>query len=363
MSVVVSKQQIIPSEYLAMSEELIAEQIVEKKQRFGDELLILAHHYQKDEIIPFADEIGDSLQLARVAAANRTARHIVFCGVHFMAETADMLTSDEQKVYLPDALAGCSMADMANITQLEDAWEILSEQFDEAIIPITYINSTAAVKAFVGEHGGVIVTSGNAEQILKRVLENNQRVLFLPDQHLGRNTAYHLGIPLAAMALWQPKRTNLVYEGALSDLRVILWQGRCCVHQQYTVKQIKQLRQEIPDLKVIVHPECPIEVVLAADTYGSTKRIIDVVAASPAGTKWAIGTDNNLVNRMIKQFPNHQIISIDDTAFSCITMNRIRLAHLLWTIDEIEAETDLQQVKVDPQTTESSLKALDRMLS
>ncbi|MDR1606329.1 MAG: quinolinate synthase NadA [Streptococcaceae bacterium] len=361
----ISKQMIIPAKYAQMTADEISRQIQDKKQQFGDELVILAHHYQKSEIIPFADYVGDSLQLAKSAAANRAAKHIIFCGVHFMAETADMLTTADQKVYLPDAMAGCSMADMANLAQLERAWQLLEATYVEPVIPVTYINSTAEVKAFVGDHNGVIVTSSNAEMILKRVFAQHQRVLFLPDQHLGRNTAFQLGIPLAEMAIWNPKKDQLLPHDSNQDpqnLKVILWKGRCCVHQQYTVDQIAQLRQQIPDLKVIVHPECPIEVVQASDFYGSTKKIIDVVAASPAHTKWAIGTDNNLVNRMIRDLPDHDIVSIDPTAFSCITMNRIRLAHLLWTLEEIENGSTLQQITVDKATQISSLKALDRML-
>ncbi len=357
------KTNIIPERYLHLSDGEMIRKIYEKKRQFGDELLILAHHYQKNEIIPFADYVGDSLQLAKEAAANQSAKHIIFCGVHFMAETADMLTTDDQKVYLPDALAGCSMADMANLEQLEQAWQVLEATYDQPVIPVTYINSTAAVKAFVGNHDGVIVTSSNAETILKRVFDKHQRVLFLPDQHLGRNTAFQLGIPLEQMAVWHPKQNRLEAQGDLQSLQVILWQGRCCVHQQYTVDQIATLRSQIPGLKVIVHPECPIEVVQAADDYGSTKKIIDEVAASPEGTKWAIGTDNNLVNRMIQTFPNHDIRSINTSAFSCITMNRIRLAHLLWTLEEIEQGSTIQQITVDQATQINSLKALDRMLA
>lgn len=353
---------ILPSRYTQLSDGEMIRRIYEKKRQFGDKLLILAHHYQKNEIIPFADYTGDSLQLAKAAAANRAAQHIIFCGVHFMAETADMLTSDAQKVYLPDAMAGCSMADMANLAQLERAWTFLETTYSESVVPVTYINSTAAVKAFVGEHDGVIVTSSNAETILSRIFAKNQRVLFLPDQHLGRNTAFQLGIPLSQMAVWDPKKDKLDTTTDLQDLKVLLWKGRCCVHQQYTVTQIAELRRQMPDLKVIVHPECPIELVEAADAYGSTQKIIEVVRTSPEGSKWAIGTDNNLVNRLIQDLPNHELMSIDSTAFSCITMNRIRLAHLLWTLEEIEQGRTTQQISVDKATQASSLKALDRML-
>ena len=359
----ITKEQLIPKKYLEMSESAIKESIFTKKKEFGDSLTILAHHYQKDEIIPFADAVGDSLELAKIAQGNKKAKHIIFCGVHFMAETADMLTKSDQKVYLPDALAGCSMADMATRRQLEIGWEKLSPQFSEPIIPITYINSTAEVKAFVGDHGGVIVTSSNAETILKRILSQNHPVLFLPDQHLGRNTAYHLGVELDEMAVWNPKNEQLLNYDESAKLKVVLWQGRCCVHQQYSVKQIEELREKIPNLKVIVHPECPLEVVLASDLYGSTKKIVDEVANSPQGTYWAIGTDNNLVNRMIHNFSNHNIISIDSSAFSCITMNRIHLAHLLWTLDEIQLGKDTQRIRVDSRTTTSALQALDRMFA
>lgn len=358
----IKKDYILPQKYLKMSQEHIIEVIQKKKQLYKDKLLILAHHYQKDEIVNLADSVGDSLELAKIAKANQTAEHIIFCGVHFMAETADMLSNNQQKVYLPDAMAGCSMADMATLPQLEIAWAKLSDKLVGNIVPITYINSSAAVKAFVGEHHGVIVTSGNAEKILKRTLTENNHVLFLPDQHLGRNTAYHLGVKLDEMAVWQPKREQLIRNNKNLELKVILWQGRCCVHQQYTVNQIKLLRELIPDLRVIVHPECPLEVVLAADDYGSTKKIIDVISASPRGSRWAVGTDNNLVNRLIKKLPEHQIVSLNPSAFSCLTMNRIHLAHLLWTMDEIETGSERQVIKVNSETTMSSLKALNRML-
>ena len=358
----IKKDHILPQRYLKMSQADIIEAIKKRKLFYKEKLLILAHHYQKDEIVNLADSVGDSLELAKIAKANQTAEHIIFCGVHFMAETADMLSNNHQKVYLPDAMAGCSMADMATLKQLEIAWSRLSDKIVGNIMPITYINSSAAVKAFVGDHQGVIVTSGNAEKILKRALNDNKTVLFLPDQHLGRNTAYHLGVKLDEMAVWQPKREQLIMSEKQSEIKVILWQGRCCVHQQYTTNQIKALRQLIPDLRVIVHPECPLEVVLAADDYGSTKKIIDVISQSPKGSKWAIGTDNNLVNRLINKLPEHQIVSLNPSAFSCLTMNRIHLAHLLWTMDEIEIGSERQVIKVNSEIAKSSLKALDRML-
>ncbi|MDR0846214.1 MAG: quinolinate synthase NadA [Lactobacillales bacterium] len=353
--------QQIPEEYLKMSREELTDKINSAITKLGDDLLIIAHHYQKDEVVEFAQATGDSLQLAQIAAANKRAKHIVFCGVHFMAETADMLTEDDQHVYLPDEAAGCFMADMANDEQLRICWNDLAGKFGDTIMPITYINSTAAVKAFVGEHGGTTVTSSNSEKIVQWALTQKERILFLPDQHLGRNTAYALGIPLTQMALYKPLTGELVYEGALEDVKIILWDGYCSVHQQFTPDHIAFLRHKYPEIKIIVHPECPIEVVLASDEYGSTNRILNVVADSPEGTHWAIGTDNNLVGRMMHD-PHHKIEYLNPMSCACLTMNRIKLPHLAWNLDNILNGNFTQKITVDEETTKLSNLALERML-
>lgn len=355
-----SAQQ-IPSFYLDADQKQLQAIIREAKASLGDQLLLLAHHYQKDEVVDFADEVGDSLQLAQLAAKNKTAEHIVFCGVHFMAETADMLTEQNQHVYLPDPHAGCSMADMADPHQLQTAWDMLDTIYPNEIMPITYVNSSAAIKAFVGRHGGAIVTSSNAEKVLKWAFTQKKRIFFLPDQHLGRNTAYHLGIPLEQMALWD-QGANRLRAKETEKIRVILWNGWCSVHQQFTVDQIDKLRKNDPDIKVIVHPECPFEVVQAADDSGSTNKIMNVVKNSPKDTHWAVGTDHNLVTRMKARLPQ-KISLINPVACACLTMNRIRLPHLAWTLDSLANNRPLQPVTVDPKTTGDALRALDKMLA
>lgn len=354
--------QRITQDYFDASASQLTEKIMAAKKQFGSRLLILAHHYQKDEIVALADEVGDSLQLAQLAAKNKTAKYIVFCGVHFMAETADMLTEANQQVILPDLTAGCTMADMADRYQLQAAWEQLQEKYPAEILPITYINSTAAVKAFVGEHGGVTVTSSNATQVLKWAFKQKKRIFFLPDQHLGRNTAFGMGIPLSDMALWNPRKNELI-ASAGSDPRVILWDGWCSVHQQFTSGQIKALKQADPEINIIVHPECPQEVVALADAYGSTNKILQVVAAAPAGSHWAIGTDNNLVGRMKDTFTDKKISFLNPRSCACLTMNRIRLPHLAWSLEQLVQGEVVNQITVDERTTKSALKALERMLA
>lgn len=355
-------QQQLPETYLNAPESELCQRIQQAKTQLGDRLLLLAHHYQKDEIVAFAHETGDSLQLAQTAAKNKTASYIVFCGVHFMAETADMLTADYQKVILPDLSAGCSMADMANQQQLAVAWQALQARYPEEIIPITYVNSSAAVKAFVGEHQGAIVTSSNAPEILSWAFTQKKRVFFLPDQHLGRNTAYQLGIHLEQMVNWDPLQQQPM--GPLSpDIKVILWNGWCSVHQQFTLQQIQKLRQQHPDLKVIVHPECPHEILQASDDYGSTYKILSVVKHSPPGSKWAVGTDHNLVRRMQQQLVDHEIFLINPIACACLTMNRIRLPHLAWSLEKLVAGELVNQITVAEATARPALKALGRMLA
>ena len=352
----------MPARYADLTVEQMEQRIEAIKARLGSRLFLPAHHYQKDEVIQFADATGDSLQLARLAEQMSEAEFIVFCGVHFMAETADMLTRDDQLVILPDMRAGCSMADMADIDQTEVAWEELTDLLGDSIIPITYVNSTAAIKAFVGKHGGATVTSSNAHDIVRWALEAGERILFLPDQHLGRNTAYDLGVPLEAMAVWDPLRERLVYEGDIEDVRVILWKGHCSVHEKFNVAQIEALRKHDPERRIIVHPECTFDVVQAADEAGSTSYIIDQIEASAPGTKWAVGTEMNLVNRLAATHPEQDIVSLNPYMCPCLTMNRIDLPHLLWALESLETDP-VNIIRVDQETTKWATRALERMLA
>lgn len=352
----------MPALYADLTVEQMEQRIEAVKARLGSRLFLPAHHYQKDEVVQFADATGDSLQLARLAEQMNEAEFIVFCGVHFMAETADMLTRDDQLVILPDMRAGCSMADMADIDQTEIAWEELTDTFGDSIVPITYVNSTAAIKAFVGKHGGATVTSSNAHDIVRWALEAGERILFLPDQHLGRNTAYDLGVPLEAMAVWDPLRERLVYEGDIEDVRVILWKGHCSVHEKFNVAQIEALRKNDPERRIIVHPECTFDVVQAADEAGSTSYIIDQIEASAPGTKWAVGTEMNLVNRLAATHPELDINSLNPYMCPCLTMNRIDLPHLLWALESLETDP-VNIIRVDQETTKWATLALERMLA
>jgi quinolinate synthase len=357
------QQSLIPERYKKMEKEEMEHRVRKIKENLGNELFIPGHHYQKDEVIQFADTTGDSLQLAQVSAKNKEARFIVFCGVHFMAETADILTSDKQAVILPDMRAGCSMADMANIEQTERAWEILKEYYGNTILPLTYVNSTAEIKAFVGRNGGATVTSSNAKNMLKWAFSKKERILFLPDQHLGRNTAFDLGIPLHQMAVWNPETDTLEYEGDINEVKVILWKGHCSVHENFTLKNIEYIRSSYPDMNIIVHPECKHEVVQASDYAGSTKYIIDTIEKAPAGSKWAIGTEMNLVKRLINQHPDKQIVSLNPYMCPCLTMNRIDLPHLLWSLESIEKGDLIHQIRVKQDIANDAMIALERMLS
>ncbi|WP_214797094.1 quinolinate synthase NadA [Exiguobacterium sp. s5] len=352
----------MPAQYAELTIEQMEQRIEAIKVRLGSRLFLPAHHYQKDEVVQFADATGDSLQLARLAEQMSEAEFIVFCGVHFMAETADMLTRDDQLVILPDMRAGCSMADMADIDQTEVAWEELTDTFGDDIIPITYVNSTAAIKAFVGKNGGATVTSSNAHDIVRWALEAGERILFLPDQHLGRNTAFDLGVPLEAMAVWDPLRERLVYEGDIEDVRVILWKGHCSVHEKFNVAQIEALRKNDPERRIIVHPECTFDVVQAADEAGSTSYIIEQIEASAPGTKWAVGTEMNLVNRLAATHPELDIISLNPYMCPCLTMNRIDLPHLLWALESLETDP-VNVIRVNLETTKWATLALERMLA
>lgn len=362
MNILASLQEnkMIPEKYKQMTREELENRVIEVKKQLGSRLFIPGHHYQKDEVVQFADATGDSLQLAQLSAENKEAEFIVFCGVHFMAETADILTSDQQKVILPDMRAGCSMADMADIQQTERAWETLQEIFGDTILPLTYVNSTAAIKSFVGANGGATVTSSNAEKMVKWAFEMKERILFLPDQHLGRNTAVNLGVGLDEMAIWNPINHELEYEGDFSKIKVILWKGHCSVHENFTVQNVHDTRSQYPDMKIIVHPECRREVVELADMAGSTSYIINAIEKAESGTAWAIGTEMNLVNRLIQNHPDKKIISLNPHMCPCLTMNRIDLPHLVWSLDTLEETNNI--IKVSPEIAKNAKLALEQML-
>lgn len=351
----------MPQKYKEMSEEELKGKAAAIKEKLGRKLFILGHHYQKDEVIQFADATGDSLQLAQVAAQQKDAEFIVFCGVHFMAETADILAESHQKVVLPDMRAGCSMADMANIHQTERAWEKLQQTFGDTMLPLTYVNSTAEIKAFVGRNGGATVTSSNAKKMVEWAFTQKERLFFLPDQHLGRNTAHDIGIPLEQMAVWDPIAEKLEFEGDGEDVKVILWKGHCSVHENFTVANVQDVRKQHPDMNIIVHPECRREVVGLSDYAGSTKYIIDKITEAPSGSKWAIGTEMNLVKRLIDQHSDKEIISLNPHMCPCLTMNRIDLPHLVWALESIEQGKVINQITVPQQIAEEAVQALQRM--
>ncbi|WP_163526974.1 quinolinate synthase NadA [Halobacillus ihumii] len=357
-----SSSPTIPEIYLQLDNQELCERVQLVKEQMGTRLFLPGHHYQKDEVLQFADARGDSLKLAQISASQHEAEAIVFCGVHFMAETADILTRDDQKVYLPDMRAGCTMADMANFTQTEKAWEQLMKDFGDTILPLTYVNSTAAIKAFVGKHGGATVTSSNAKQMIQWAFTQKQRIMFLPDQHLGRNTAYDLGISLDDMAVWDPIKEELVYEGSIDDVKVILWKGHCSVHENFTVANVHQVRDQYPNMNVIVHPECRREVVALSDEAGSTNHIIKTIEQSPPGSSWAIGTEMNLVNRIIKEHPDQHIISLNPNMCPCLTMNRIDLPHLAWSLESIAQGKPTNVIEVDKEIAVDAETALYRML-
>ncbi|MBN6887855.1 quinolinate synthase [Cytobacillus horneckiae] len=357
------KAGMLPEKYRQMTTCELEAIVQRVKTKLGSKLFLPGHHYQKDEVIQFADATGDSLKLAQLSEENKEAEYIVFCGVHFMAETADILTTPEQKVYLPDMRAGCSMADMADIHQTDRAWLKLAELFGNTILPLTYVNSTAAIKAFVGKNGGATVTSSNAEEMVTWAFEQKQRILFLPDQHLGRNTAFNLGVPLNEMAVWNPILDRLEFEGDIEKVKVILWKGHCSVHENFTVENIKEIRQSKPDMKIIVHPECSREVVELSDLAGSTNYIINEINRSEQGSAWAIGTEMNLVNRIIKEHPDKEIVSLNPHMCPCMTMNRIDLPHLAWCLEAIEQGEPHNIIKVESHIGADAKLALDRMLA
>jgi quinolinate synthase len=331
----------------------------------GDRALILGHHYQRDEVIDFADITGDSFKLAQVAEKS-TAEYIIFCGVHFMAESADILTSDFQKVILPDLAAGCSMADMATANQVNQCWSDLEKAgVASRTIPVTYMNSSAAIKSFTGEHGGTICTSSNAFKTMEWAFTQGEKILFLPDQHLGRNTAIlSLGLSAQDCVLWNPwKPMGGLSIEEIQKARVILWRGHCSVHGRFTQESVREVRERLPGVQVLVHPECQNEVVLAADLVGSTEMIIKTVEASPSGSKWAIGTELNLVSRLAKNNPDKTVVFLDKTVCYCSTMNRIDLPHLVWVMESLVKGVTVNQIKVDPKISQYSKLALERMLA
>jgi quinolinate synthase len=361
-----------PGELPAPSDPGLVERARAAKTALGDAVFVLGHHYQRDEVIEFADVTGDSFKLAKEAAARPDAAYIVFCGVHFMAESADILTASHQQVVLPDLAAGCSMADMAAISQVEDAWDDLAEMgVADLLIPVTYMNSAAAIKAFTGRHGGTICTSGNARTALQWAfderggIEGNGKVLFLPDQHLGRNTAVReLGLSLADCVVFDPhKPAGGLTREQVQAARVILWRGHCSVHGRFSLAAVEAARATIPGVRVIVHPECQYEVVQAADEVGSTEKIIATIAAAPDGTSWAVGTELNLVRRLASMFPGQHIAFLEKNVCYCSTMNRIDLPHLVWTLESLVAGRVVNAIKVDDEVAHFARLALDQMLA
>jgi len=358
-------QVTLPAPIVGAPPEELQARIAEAKRTLGRRLVILGHHYQRDEVIRHADVTGDSFKLAQHAASRPEAEFIVFCGVHFMAESADILSAEHQKVLLPDLNAGCTMADMADIDQVEDCWEQVTGVVGEEIVPVTYMNSTATLKAFVGRHGGAVCTSSNARAVLDWAFRRRPRVLFFPDQHLGRNTGYRMGIPLERMPVWDPyEDAGGLEKGALERARIILWKGHCSVHNRFTPDMVDSRRAQIPGVKVIVHPECRFEVAQKADAIGSTEGIIRTVEESPPGTRWAVGTELNLVNRLArKAAPEREVVSLDDCFCVCSTMFRIDPPHVLWALEGLVAGQVRNQVKVPAHIATEARTALDRMLS
>ncbi len=364
-----------PGELPASSDPDLVARARAAKEKLGEKVFILGHHYQRDEVIEFADVTGDSFKLARDAAARPDAEHIVFCGVHFMAESADILTSDAQQVILPDLAAGCSMADMATAEQVAECWDALTDAgVDEATVPVSYMNSSADIKAFTGRHGGTICTSSNARRALEwafaQVPEDGEvpsKVLFLPDQHLGRNTAVRdLGMSLEDCVVYNPHKPNggLAPE-ELRNARMILWRGHCSVHGRFSLDSVEDVRARIPGVNVLVHPECKHEVVAAADLVGSTEYIIKALDAAPAGSKWAIGTELNLVRRLANRYAEQgkEIVFLDRTVCFCSTMNRIDLPHLVWALESLVEGRTVNRISVDEQTEHYAKLALERMLA
>jgi quinolinate synthase len=367
-------QQPLPPIYTQLSDPELRLRIAAAREQLGKRLVILGHHYQQDAVIEFADFTGDSFELSRNAAQQKDAQYVVFCGVHFMAESADILTPPQVKVILPDLGAGCSMADMANLEQTEECWAQLQESCpDQLVVPVTYMNSSAAIKAFVGEHGGAVCTSSNCRSVLEWALAGGAnglspgqkvKVLFFPDQHLGRNTAYAMGYPLDSMVLWDPRQDWGGNDPAnLTAARFVLWKGHCSVHQLFRPEHVDQVRAKYPDMKVIVHPECRWEVVQKADLVGSTAYIVQQIAHAPPASQWAVGTEVHLIQRLANQHPEQKIIVLSDCQCLCTTMYRIDLPHLCWVLENLVEGKVVNQITVDPITRKWATVALERMLS
>ncbi|MGH2561422.1 MAG: quinolinate synthase NadA [Thermomicrobiales bacterium] len=358
------RQERIPRAYFKMQAEERSEKIWALRRQLGDRLVVLGHHYQRDEVIQFADFRGDSFKLSQQAASRGDAEFILFCGVHFMAESADILSQPHQQVILPNLEAGCSMADMAKPDDVEACWDALDQMGVAGIVPITYMNSAASLKAFCGRNGGIVCTSSNAPRVYDWAFERGEKVLFFPDEHLGRNTGVKKGIPLDKIVVWdpfQPLGGNTPKQ--LREATVILWKGYCSVHARFSVEQIEQARLEHPDVNVIVHPECRLEVVQAADCDGSTEYIIDTITAAPSGTTWAVGTEVNLCNRLDKELPDKHVFCLDPVICPCSTMYRVHPAYVLWTLEHLAAGEVVNQITVDPETKHDAQIALDRMLA
>ena len=350
----------------AASDPQLVDRATAARKALGAKAMVLGHHYQRDEVIAFADIRGDSFKLAQAAAENSAAEFIFFCGVHFMAESADILTTKNQKVILPDLAAGCSMADMATASQVADCWQVLEKLgVAKRTIPITYMNSSAAIKAFTGKNHGAVCTSSNAARAMKWAFEKGEKILFLPDQHLGRNTAVlSLGLSLADCVIYNPWKPNGgLTDDAIKNAKVILWRGHCSVHGRFTVGNIEDVRVKLPGVKVLVHPECQHDVVSNADVVGSTEMIIKTVSQSPAGAKWAIGTELNLVQRLANENPDKQIVFLDKAVCYCSTMNRIDLPHLVWAMESLVSGRLINQIKVEDEVAKYAKVALDQMLA
>ncbi len=361
----ISERQVLPERYLGLSDAEMDSRIAAARETLGRRLLILGHHYQRDEVIKFADHTGDSFRLARSVASSPNAEYIVFCGVHFMAESADVLGAPHQHVILPDLAAGCSMADMAEPDQLENCWEELTQMGIPGVVPVTYINSAAAIKAFVGERGGTVCTSSNATATLRWAFARGEKVLFLPDQHLGRNTAYRMGIALNEMVVWDPyEMFGGLDPDQVARAKMILWKGHCSVHERFSVQQIAAIRTQHPGVRVIVHPEVPWEVAEAADDCGSTEYIIKTITSSPIGSIWAVGTEVHLVNRLADDLaPDRTVLSLDRFGCLCSTMFRVSPNHLLWILEALVEGQVHNQIVVPDDQKHWTRVALDRMLS
>ena len=357
--------QKVPTRYLKLTPEEISEGIAFARNEIGEKAVLLGHHYQRDDVIEYADFTGDSYKLSKMAAAAKDAKWIIFCGVHFMAETADILTSPDQNVLLPNMAAGCSMADMAKPTDLLDCWDELESVLGttERVVPITYMNSAAAIKAHCGKNGGLVCTSSNADKAFDWALERGDKILFLPDQHLGRNTGIAVGIPADDMAVWNPHLPmGGLSEAEIKRVTVLLWQGHCSVHTRFTVAQIDAARERNRETNIIVHPECTQEVVAAADMFGSTEFILQTVATAPAGSSWGIGTEISMVRRLAANNPDKDIFCLDPVVCPCSTMYRIHPAYLLWVLEGIMSGLAINRIEVEPETRRNALIALERLL-